>query len=321
MQHKRKTNHELFEEDRNKLAIGYRLSAIGYRLILGVLVSVFALQAQAACTFFDEFVDNKDGTVTDPRDGLIWKRCAEGSEFNGDRCSVAATKLEWFDAMKAAKNSRFLGKSDWRLPTQAEFMAVTGSAQEGCKNNGWGTGRYAASKLIAHSIDSDNWAGKFWSSSPVDGKQTHAWNVNFAFGNESNNSGYRGDLENIRLVRVNQSKGDKTADEFNRELSKIGKHKTDLVNEKVTRDKRNEEITREAERKSPARKSVDECNKYYSGKSIGFKPAGWSYFGATLDAVVLGKGSGNVSLKIVDRNFTDLYGKTLEMSCTSDQLQ
>ena len=43
MQHKRKTNHERFEEDRNKLAIGYRLSAIGYRLILAS-VCAFILQ-------------------------------------------------------------------------------------------------------------------------------------------------------------------------------------------------------------------------------------------------------------------------------------
>jgi hypothetical protein len=63
------------------------------------------------------------------------------------------------------------------------------------------------------------------------------------------------------------------------------------------------------------------CNNFYQGKSIGFKPAGFSYFGSVLDAVVLGKGNGNVSIKIVDRHFTDLYGKTLEMSCTSDQLQ
>ena len=307
-------------QDRNKLAIGYRLSAIGYRLILGVLVSVFALQAQAACTFFDEFVDNEDGTVTDPRDGLIWKRCAEGSEFRSNTCSIAATKLDWFDAMKAAKNSRFLGNSDWRLPTQTEFMAVTGSAEEGCKNIEWRSGRYAASKSIAHSIDSENWPGKFWSSSPVQGKQTHAWNVNFAFGNDSNYKEYRGDPAYVRLVRVTQLKGEKKSVEFNSELNKIAQHRTAL-NEKEARDKRNEEITREAERKSPARKFIDECNKYYSGKSIGFKPAGWSYFGATLDAVVLGKGNGNVSLKIVDRNFTDLYGKTLEMSCTSDQLQ
>ena len=32
LHHKRKTNYERFEENRNKLAIGYRLSAIGYRL-------------------------------------------------------------------------------------------------------------------------------------------------------------------------------------------------------------------------------------------------------------------------------------------------
>jgi hypothetical protein len=77
-----------------------------------------------------------------------------------------------------------------------------------------------------------------------------------------------------------------------------------------------------AERESRERDRVaNACNNFYQGKSIGFKPAGFIYLGNTLDAVVLGKGNGNVSIKIVDRHFTDLYGKTLEMSCTSDQLQ
>ncbi|MFM2084509.1 MAG: hypothetical protein RLY95_1327, partial [Pseudomonadota bacterium] len=77
-----------------------------------------------------------------------------------------------------------------------------------------------------------------------------------------------------------------------------------------------------AERESRDRERIaNACNTFYQGKSIGFKPAGFVYFGSVLDAVVLGKGNGNVSIKIVDRHFTDLYGKTLEMSCTSDQLQ
>ena len=60
LHHKTKTNHERFEEDRNKLAIGYRLSAIGYRLILGVLVSVFASTAFAAdCKVNDSDIGNE----------------------------------------------------------------------------------------------------------------------------------------------------------------------------------------------------------------------------------------------------------------------
>ena len=79
-----------------------------------------------------------------------------------------------------------------------------------------------------------------------------------------------------------------------------------------------EQAKREAQERD---RVANACNAYYQGKSVGFKPAGFSYFGSVLDAVVLGKGNGNVSIKIVDRHFTDLYGKTLEMSCTSDQLQ
>ena len=85
-------------------------SAQIHRLALGFLFFIFALHAQAACTFFDAFQDNKDGTVTDPRDGLIWKRCAEGSEFNGSSCSTGGSNMLWADAMKTAKSSRFFGE-------------------------------------------------------------------------------------------------------------------------------------------------------------------------------------------------------------------
>ena len=84
-------------------AIGYRLSAIGYRLILGVLVACLSWQVQAACTFFDEFKDNNDGTVTDPRNGLIWKQCAEGFKVNGwNGCKGYANPVDWHEAVKIA---------------------------------------------------------------------------------------------------------------------------------------------------------------------------------------------------------------------------
>ena len=80
-------------------------------------------------------------------------------------------------------------------------------------------------------------------------------------------------------------------------------------------------LARDIQNRATTGQATNACNAYYPGKSIGFKPAGFIYLGNTLDAVVLGKGNGNVSIKIVDRHFIDLYGKTLEMSCTSDQLQ
>ena len=123
-------------------AIGYRLSAIGYRLILGVLVSVLSFYAVAqsvgnvnkfsstpgnpSCRFFDGFADNGNGTVTDPRNGLVWKRCAEGFVWSGSKCFGTEITSNWFDAMVVAKKSRFLGKNDWRLPTHSEIDSVVG---------------------------------------------------------------------------------------------------------------------------------------------------------------------------------------------------
>jgi hypothetical protein len=95
--------------------------------IFSILLSVFTLQAQSDCGSFEDFVDNKDGTVTDPRFGTVWKRCAEGEEFDGKTCRGKATSMKtWFDAIEAAKASQFLGKGDWRLPTLTEFYAITG---------------------------------------------------------------------------------------------------------------------------------------------------------------------------------------------------
>jgi hypothetical protein len=81
-----------------------------------------------ACQYFDGFADNGDGTVTDPRNGLIWKRCSEGNEWDGSQCRGTAKELYWLDAMSAAKNSNYVGKNDWRLPTKDELVNVVGPA-------------------------------------------------------------------------------------------------------------------------------------------------------------------------------------------------
>lgn len=100
--------------------------------IIGLLLSVFTLHAQSECGSFEGFVDNKDGTVTDPRFGTVWKRCAEGAVFDDKSriallaCNTTDKTMDWIEAMQAAKNSRFLGKDDWRIPTLVELYSITG---------------------------------------------------------------------------------------------------------------------------------------------------------------------------------------------------
>jgi Protein of unknown function (DUF1566) len=133
-----------------------RLSAI-----FGILLSVLALQAQSDCGSFEGFVDNKDGTVTDPRFGTIWKRCAEGAEFDGKTCSGKASSTNWYEAAVAAKASRFLGKDDWRIPTLIEFYGITGyklGLFEDCKMGYYNEPNdIAVSKMLS--------AGSYWSTS------------------------------------------------------------------------------------------------------------------------------------------------------------
>lgn len=122
-------------------------------------------QSPKICKPFDAFVDNNDGTVTDPRDGLVWKRCAEDFEFNGQNCIMKGNAVfgrRWNEAMKAARESRFLGKSDWRLPTFDELKKVV---DLNCQHDQVRNRVYAASNMIAHPMEDDNFSrGEFWSS-------------------------------------------------------------------------------------------------------------------------------------------------------------
>jgi hypothetical protein len=92
---------------------------------------VVAGSAVAACGF-KNFTDNGNGTVTNPETGLIWKKCQEGRE-SAQGC-VRKIKINdsliendslgifgWEMALYQARSSRFLGKSDWRLPSVAEL--------------------------------------------------------------------------------------------------------------------------------------------------------------------------------------------------------
>lgn len=80
---------------------------------------------------FDAPVDNGDGTVTDPRTGLMWDRCSLGQDAAGG-CSGSADFGNWHDALAAvqARNAQnWRGHSDWRLPNVKELLALVDPAR------------------------------------------------------------------------------------------------------------------------------------------------------------------------------------------------
>ena len=191
-------------------------SARIHRLALGFLSFIFALHAQAACTFFDAFQDNKDGTVTDPRNGVIWKRCAEGFYWNGSACVGSTEEVSWSDAMKIAKRSRFQNQRDWRLPTKIEMEQVVGNFSD-CRNNDLKRNETAVSSAIAHPVRAGNYSGMFWSTSLHGSDASIARVVDFyngfAYGNRRSDTNY------VRLVRSGQSSDSNAALEFQREYA------------------------------------------------------------------------------------------------------
>lgn len=130
------------------------------------------------------YTDHGDGTVTDTRTGLMWKKCAEG--LSGATCQTGTMQdFSWEDALARAVASTFAGYTDWRLPNVKELSSLVEDCRENPSIN---TNRFPNSP-----------GSFFWSGSPVANNSRIAWGVSFYDGVTSN------DLQTysnrVRLVR------------------------------------------------------------------------------------------------------------------------
>ena len=263
----------------------------------------------SACRFFDGFSDNGNGTVTDPRSNLIWKRCAEGLEWNGSQCIGNQKNFTWAEAMSAAKRSRFLNIT-WRLPSKEEFESIVGPNRENgaerCSGNP--DRAFAASSMIANSLNSKGKPGNFWSFTRKNADQA------YYAGFENGGVAYFDLIADFYHARfVSGGEASKNFDSAFAKKDQIhGAATKKYEKEKKASNERILEHEQDWQRKVTAA-----CNKFYVGRVIDFKPEGVIYLNQKLTAVVLGSGDGMVSIKITDRA---QYGTTLEVSCMSDQL-
>lgn len=103
------------------------------------------------------FVDNNDGTVSDSRTGLMWKK-TEGPELN------------WADSLRHCQQLDLAGRTDWRLPSIRELGSLIDlSFSDGC----WFHKAFFPETRIAP-------LGFYWSSTTYG--DTFGWGVNFQFG-------------------------------------------------------------------------------------------------------------------------------------------
>ena len=133
------------------------------------------------------FIDDGNGTITEPRTGLMWDRCSIGQDDAAD-CAGDAVSQFWQDALlevstRNAQNWR--GHDDWRLPGVKELASLMDVRER------------------RPMIDSERFPntdpGIYWSGTSHVGEPLMAWGVFFGEGNVFGTN--KNTLGRIRLVR------------------------------------------------------------------------------------------------------------------------
>jgi hypothetical protein len=112
------------------------------------------------------YTNHNDGTVTDKKTTLMWKRCSEG--LSGSGCTGTAIRYTYKAAIERAEETTFANYSDWRLPNIKELRSLVAHD------------RYKPAinrTLFPHTPNST-----FWTSSPSANGANKAWILYFDYG-------------------------------------------------------------------------------------------------------------------------------------------
>lgn len=157
------------------------LARLGYSFLIACAVALPVLPSQAAecgagvvragtlpSTPADDFIDNRDGTVTHLLTGLVWKRCAEGQVWSGNACVGDLALVRWEEALQMSVASGYASASDWRVPNRKELESIV----EYCGH----------SPAINQAMFPPTPSERFWSSTTFVETPVHAWDVYFSDG-------------------------------------------------------------------------------------------------------------------------------------------
>lgn len=102
--------------------------AAGFLSFSAVATQVCKTESIRPTALTADFVDNRDGTVTHKRSGLIWMRCSLGQTWNGADCQGEPIKLLWREALQKVEEINagggYANHSDWRLPNIKELDSI-----------------------------------------------------------------------------------------------------------------------------------------------------------------------------------------------------
>lgn len=144
-----------------------------------------------ASTPDSRLLDNGNGTVSDIKTGLMWKKCVEG--ISGNECDAGIpSTFNWQHALEQPdfvnNGSGFAGYHDWRLPNIKELTSII---EMQCYDPAINLNRFPNTPNMS-----------VWSGSPCPISVYDAFIVNFGDGNSRGS--YRGKSRYVRLVRSGQ---------------------------------------------------------------------------------------------------------------------
>lgn len=118
----------------------------------------------------NQYIDNKDGTITDFATGLMWQKSDNGQGMN------------WKEALSYAENLSFGGYGDWRLPNAKELQSIVDYSRTPQTN-----GTAAIDPIFETSTIKDPEGDKqypyFWTSTThLEGRNPYSSAVYIAFG-------------------------------------------------------------------------------------------------------------------------------------------
>jgi hypothetical protein len=119
------------------------------------------------------FDAHENGTVTDIKTGLMWKKCSEGLTGNNCENETTATSFTWQEALQVPEtinsSGGFATYNDWRLPNIKELSSIV---EEQCYSPAINLDIFPA-ELISYP----------WSSSPLANEEYFSpifiWTIEF----------------------------------------------------------------------------------------------------------------------------------------------
>jgi hypothetical protein len=153
-----------------------------------VLATICTAQAQAQAPAQTRFTVSADGQeVLDTKTNLLWRRCAEGMQWDGKICKGKPVKFKFPGAKdQAAKAASAAGKP-WRLPTKEELLGIVVKQKK--------------KPMVDATVFPNTPAATFWSLREGFSDNLNAWMVNFGNGRVYGNNGEARPY--LRLVRAN----------------------------------------------------------------------------------------------------------------------